>query len=107
MNIEKIVKLLNLTTSDSDGEALNAIRLANSILRKANRTWSDLITGGIAYQDTGPSVMEMLEFLQNCTLHTGTRRFIDSLEEFHTRNGFLTDRQMTKLKEIYQHYCRR
>lgn len=30
-----------------------------------------------------------------------------SLEDFHTRNGFLTDRQMTKLKEIYQHYCRR
>ncbi|MBX2989124.1 MAG: hypothetical protein KF802_14635 [Bdellovibrionaceae bacterium] len=107
MNIERLVKLLNLTASNSDGEALNAIRLANSILRKANRTWSDLISGGVARQDSGPSIQEMLEFLQNCDLHSGTRRFIDSLEDFHSKNGFLTDRQMTKLKEIYQHYCRR
>ena len=40
---EKLVKLLNLTTSDSDGEALNAIRAANRILKKYDLTFGDVI----------------------------------------------------------------
>lgn len=40
---EKIVKLLMLTTSENDGEALSAIRKANLILKKTNRTWLELL----------------------------------------------------------------
>jgi len=40
--LEKLIKILNLTTSDSDGEALNAIRMANAILAKKDLTWEQV-----------------------------------------------------------------
>ena len=39
----KLTKLLMLTTSDFDGEALSAIRMANSILKKEKLNWADII----------------------------------------------------------------
>jgi hypothetical protein len=40
---KRLVQVLGMTGSDGDGEALNAIRLANRMLRAANTTWSDLL----------------------------------------------------------------
>ena len=39
---EKILKLLELTASEHDGEVLNAIRKANDIRRKGDWQWMDL-----------------------------------------------------------------
>lgn len=39
----RLVKLLNLTASDSDHEALSAIRLINTIIKKENVTWEIVI----------------------------------------------------------------
>lgn len=44
MNIEKFKKLLALTTSDSDNEALNAVRQANRLLKENNLTWDELFS---------------------------------------------------------------
>ena len=41
--IDKITKLLALTTSTFDGEALNAIRAANEILNEQDKTWEEVI----------------------------------------------------------------
>jgi hypothetical protein len=38
-----LVKLLNLTSSKHDAEALNAIRHADALLRKHGTTWVDLL----------------------------------------------------------------
>ena len=40
---EKLLKFLMLTTSENDGEALNAIRMANKRLKKEGVEWKDLI----------------------------------------------------------------
>jgi hypothetical protein len=40
----KLAKLLAMTTSTHDGEALNAIRMANSMLVVAGLTWTDVLT---------------------------------------------------------------
>lgn len=40
---QKIVKLLNLTTSSNDAEALLAIRKANEMLGKEGMIWSDYL----------------------------------------------------------------
>lgn len=40
--IEKIQKLLALTTSDNDHEALNAIRAANKIVNLGGKTWEEV-----------------------------------------------------------------
>jgi hypothetical protein len=42
----KLIKLLMLSTSDSDGEALSAIRHANQLVKKSNLTWEDVIKKG-------------------------------------------------------------
>lgn len=43
VNLEKIVKLLNLTNSSNDNEALSAIRMVNNILAKENKSWKDIV----------------------------------------------------------------
>jgi hypothetical protein len=40
---DQLIKLLNLTRSEYDAEALNAIRRANALLRKHQATWADLL----------------------------------------------------------------
>ncbi|TDJ50043.1 MAG: DUF2786 domain-containing protein, partial [Nitrospina sp.] len=39
---DKILKLLELTKSSNDAEALNAIRKANDIREKADMQWEDV-----------------------------------------------------------------
>lgn len=54
MDKEKLVKLLNMTTA-GDGEALNAIRLANNMIKAASLTWEDLI--GVSFKKTSEAAM--------------------------------------------------
>lgn len=41
---DKLTKLLAMTTSDNDGEALNAMRMANKIVKGAGLTWEQVLT---------------------------------------------------------------
>lgn len=43
MNCDKIIKLLNLTQSSNDNEALLAIRKANKFILSNNKSWKDYI----------------------------------------------------------------
>jgi hypothetical protein len=43
LNRAQLIKLLNLTGSEYDAEALNAIRRSNALLRKHRTTWVDLL----------------------------------------------------------------
>ena len=43
LNRDQLIKLLNLTRSEYDAEALNAIRRANALLHKRRATWEDLL----------------------------------------------------------------
>lgn len=45
-DVEKFTKLMQMTTS-GDGEALNAIRMANAMLKRLNMNWADLLKGKI------------------------------------------------------------
>ena len=40
---EKLAKLLSLASSDNDAEALSAVRTATQIVKKAGRTWEDIL----------------------------------------------------------------
>lgn len=46
-NLDLIIKLLRMTESSTDGEALNAIRMANAQLRKTSLSWEDLLRGKV------------------------------------------------------------
>lgn len=39
----RLAKLLAMTTSDNDGEALNAVRMANAMIRSADKTWDQVL----------------------------------------------------------------
>lgn len=55
MDTSRLTKLLALTASESDGEALNAIRAANAFLKKHSLTWSQLtISIGGGYSPPPP-----------------------------------------------------
>jgi len=53
MNI-LFVKLMSMTTSDNDGEALIAIRKANKILREAKVSWQELLDAAATQQRLPP-----------------------------------------------------
>lgn len=42
----RLTKLLAMTTSDNDGEALNAMRMANALIKAADKTWADVLSNG-------------------------------------------------------------
>lgn len=42
---ERLLKLLRLTESDADGEALNAVRMANRMLKSAGKSWDEVLIG--------------------------------------------------------------
>lgn len=43
MDVDKFTKLMKMTTSPHDGEALTAIRMANAMLSKHKLSWDDAI----------------------------------------------------------------
>lgn len=46
MDKAKLVKLLNLSASDFDGESLSAIRMANKMIKEDRTTWDEIIQYG-------------------------------------------------------------
>lgn len=56
---DRLRKLMGMTTSEHDGEALNALRMANAILAKAKLTWADMLgtvpRGRDVFTNTNPS----------------------------------------------------
>lgn len=67
MDIDKLIKLLTLTQSQNDHEALSAIRKVNSILADNGQTWQSII--GVknrpAENKKAPGLGEMIKFLLN------------------------------------------
>jgi hypothetical protein len=49
-HFERFVKLMGMTGSQSDGEAINALRMATAILIRENITWEEFLTKGIKIQ---------------------------------------------------------
>ncbi len=54
MDKDRLIKLLNLTSSDNDNEAISALRKANAMLKEGNLTWGDLIGVQKAIVPEGP-----------------------------------------------------
>lgn len=119
----KLIKCLELTASDNDGEALNAIRKANSFRAKIGKTWTELFfTNKVIHQPsysykppkiykkktagaaTCSRINKILVFLLNKNLSDGAKTFVKSLNEQFEENNTLTDKQIAALERIYQQY---
>ncbi len=116
MKTDKILSVLNLTTSDNDHEALAAIRTANSILKKHKSSWNEFFKmPKVHYQQQPPKqepkresknkkssdALDMISFIRENAWATFNFDFVDSLEESFNKYGSLTDKQYKALKKIY------
>lgn len=50
----RLIKLLGMTTSSFDNEALSACRMANALLKSLDRQWSDVVGGFVEVQAAQP-----------------------------------------------------
>lgn len=97
----KLIKLLMLTQSDQDGEALSAIRKANDLLKKSNKNWEEFLSPQkeepTYYLSKTDKMFEVcLENIQG-----KAREFILSLQNQWTRRGSLSRKQRAALQKFY------
>jgi hypothetical protein len=54
----RLLKILEMTASSHDGEALNAIRMANKILAEAKVSWAQIVANPVTYRTGGNTYTE-------------------------------------------------
>jgi NACalpha-BTF3-like transcription factor len=124
----KFVKLMMLTTSESDNEALVALRKANALLAEANVNWEEFLTAVSAnavapsasrsrpprkdddgFSDIGrdakghyidaDDINMLFEQAYAKTRPGGSfREFLDSVHIWWEGNGFLTEKQYAAIR---------
>lgn len=117
---EKFIKLMMMTTSPNEGEALTATRMANALLLEANLNWDEFLRGKvkITNQAAGGSasgsftgkkytnsddIERMLDaVLKNVRSGTSFYTFIKSLSDWWEDNAFLTEKQYNALRKSYE-----
>ena len=116
------VKLMMMTTSPHDGEALTAIRKANAILASANVNWEEFLkaltssspqssSSKVAddeFEDVGRRSGKhddekeinrlFARAFSNTPKNSGFRNFLDSVYEWWEEKGFLTEKQYQAIK---------
>jgi Protein of unknown function (DUF2786) len=116
---DKIIKLLQLTTSSNDHEALLAMRVANKILKKTETTWDKFLDNPPAastrpnptastyrHYDYGPSITEMLHTCLEQVKTDSGYDFINSLYQQYRYSHRLSPKQTAALKKFYRNCMR-
>lgn len=104
---ERLVKLLNLTSSTNDGEALNAIRAANNLIVKNGLRWEILLLQDSpppparSVDTSGPSIQEMIDQIRERITDDFDETFLNSVERQYKNKGRLSDGQIRGLHNIY------
>jgi hypothetical protein len=107
MNREKFIKLMMLTTSDQDGEALTALRKANAMLAAENKNWEEFLAVGAGPSSTNygvakytdPKVIDPIfeKLFREVPYMSGFRDFVNDVYQFWLSNHFLTEKQFQAL----------
>lgn len=103
---EKIIKLLNLSSSPEDGEALSSIRKVHSILKDYNINFDSIVfqdkntkkAKPAESSDESEDIDEMFNFLHANGKING---FLESLENAFHKYGRLTEKQLDCLVRAY------
>jgi Protein of unknown function (DUF2786) len=104
---DKLVKLLNLSSSDNDHEALAAIRAANLLVRKAGLSWAALLREGVVsekpktVEEPPDSYESMFAYIRVNAWEDFDDTFVKDIEEKYKTYGRLTARQRIGLVKTY------
>ena len=108
MDLTRLIKLMNLTTSTFDGEALNAIRKANLLLAESNISWAEFIKEKnitinkiVIKKPRDPEIEQMLKICKKGVRSSSGQMFIRSLANWYKNHGSLSEKQMEALKAWY------
>ena len=114
IELEKFIKIMSLTQSDQDGECLNAIRMANALLKKNNIQWEEIIKPRSNTQKESPRPSKTRRDEENdsesinvryminyCLQRKPYSKFLQAMSVFYNDKGFLTERQQEVLTSIY------
>jgi hypothetical protein len=112
--LTKLIKLMMLTTSEHDNEALTALRMANAMLAAANVNWEEFLTAvettkqqaassfsnvePVRYDDPD-DIDPMFDAALRNVKTGGYREFIESVHEWWETNGFLTEKQYRAIRK--------
>jgi hypothetical protein len=114
--LSKLIKLMMLTTSSNDHEALSALRMANAMLAADNVNWEEFLTavettkqraasssgfsnvGSVHYTDPD-DIDPMFDAALRNVKTGGYRDFIESVHEWWETNGFLTEKQYRAIRK--------
>ncbi len=127
---DKFIKIMMLTTSPADGEALVAIRKANAMLAAIKKNWEEILkskgfdrpteppnweegfrkqytnryTRRYAYDMHDDDIEKARLMLAACMQHVkgSARSFIESLNTAFEEHGSLTEKQFAALKKFYK-----
>lgn len=129
---ERLIKIMGLTTSSSDGEALSALRKVNEILAGEKLSWAEVLAPqgsvvNITLQHTPPQshykaeedwvaphlkdkvtidLMFRAIFSQPRTGNEGFWQWMDSVHQWYQEHGSLTPKQYQPLRQCYQRSLR-
>lgn len=120
----QLKKVMALTTSSNDAEALAALRRANAVLTAAHLTWPEVlgrtvtVEAGYEYvggngagfraatrsgADYAHEVMDRAIALDaEGKLTEGQRAFVSDLQRHLDRSGYLTDNQLAALRQLIE-----
>jgi hypothetical protein len=114
MKFERFVKLMQMTTSDNDGEALSALRRANAMLKAERKNWEDLVAGLVRMEseekkdytnDFGNTVYEedvnsMFEkAFANVRPNSSFRETVEGIHKWWLSKHFLSERQFQTIRK--------
>lgn len=106
MDYERLTKLLMMTTSDNDGEALAAMRKANSLLAKANMNWENFIGIKTKVEDVmkkhdDPAIPKMFAAVLKSAKGSPFIEWVKSAQRYYGERGYLTNRQYETLVKAF------
>lgn len=124
-NRDRLVKLLNQSTTPFDNEALSAIRNANSMVKKAGLVWDHLIDGDDPslkaphtiyrpeysapppkeppkYEVDEDEIRSMFIYIRAHAYESFDMTFIDDVEQKFEDYRRLTWKQLKSLRNIYE-----
>jgi len=93
-DMEKIIKLLDLSTSDHDAEALNAIRKANEVRKKSGLEWAEIF----GHDSNASSISQIIPPVVSRRAPAQYLTVKKMFEEILLRS--LTDIQRARIEEI-------
>lgn len=111
LDFKRLEKLLSLTQSDNDNEALSAVRMANSLLKKSDFVWKDLLVNPNKHPKQNETkfysdddLSEMINFLfeNKSSLDSWGYGFIISIKGQFKRRGKLSEKQIEIILDMFE-----